>query len=301
MKNFAKTCSHYFIYAIVRTLGFVPFRLLYFIGWLLGHAYYLIGRRDQHITRCNVKTCLGDLNAAEQQKIIKQSMVHTAINAMETMWIWAHNYQHVYKKIVRYENLALLTSCEQDERGTIILAGHIGSWEVLTDVVAYYCQRPIYLGKLSGIKIFDDYIKKGREQSGGELLPTTRAGLESLIAANKAGRITGLLCDQTPSPKNGVYAPFFGKTALSSVFAQNLYQQTHANVILAWALRAPKGRGFIVKFAKAPADFVNSDLQLATTALNQAYEQLILDCPEQYVWNYRRFTHMPEGEADIYK
>lgn len=291
-----KNVLYYCVYLWVRLVGMLPFRFLYFCGWFLGQIYYRLAKRDRYITMRNIQTCLAHMPTSAQQKIAKESMVNTVINVFETLWLWAHDYQQVHKIIRGYQNLPLLQRCEADNKGTVILAGHLGNWEILTDVVAYHCQRPIYLGKLSGIKIFDDYIKRGREQSGGELLSTTRGGLEQLIAANAAGRVTGLLCDQTPSPKYGIYAPFFGKTALTSVFAQKLVAQTGANVILAWAERLGRGRGFVIKFDVVDADFFNPDLQLATNALNRSYQKMILSAPAQYIWNYRRFSHMPEGE-----
>ena len=35
-------------------------------------------------------------------------------------------------------------------------------------------------------------------------------------------------------------------------------------------------------------------------ALNQEVEKLILKCPEQYQWSYKRFKTRPEGEAKFY-
>jgi len=40
---------------------------------------------------------------------------------------------------------------------------------------------------------------------------------------------------------------------------------------------------------------------VAATALNQSIEDCILDCPEQYQWNYKRFRLQPEGRSSFYR
>ncbi|MGB5718252.1 MAG: hypothetical protein WBN81_14325, partial [Gammaproteobacteria bacterium] len=42
-------------------------------------------------------------------------------------------------------------------------------------------------------------------------------------------------------------------------------------------------------------------IHTAVTATNQAVEDCVRECPEQYQWSYRRFKTRPEGEAAFYK
>lgn len=230
----------------------------------------------------------------------QKSMIHTAINVFESLWVWEHSIQTVEKKVISYEGLELLQQYEQSGKGTLLICGHFGSWEVLTSILGTHCEAPVYLGKLSGIDLFDNHIKRGREFAGSKLVNTNREGLIQFEHYLTNGHLTGLLSDQEPSLKYGQFAPFFNKVALTSLLAQNLIQKTKPNVIMAAAIRQPKGRGFKVCFFKPDDELLSDELTVSTPALNKMYERIILLEPNQYIWNYKRYKTRPEGEPSVY-
>ena len=108
--------------------------------------------------------------------------------------------------------------------------------------------------------------------------------------AMRKGETVGLLPDQVPPQGLGVWAPFFGQPAYTMTLAARLAQQTGAAVMLAWGERLPWGRGYVVHFeplieSLGPPD----DLAQSATVINRAMEQLIMRCPQQYLWGYHRY------------
>jgi len=67
-----------------------------------------------------------------------------------------------------------------------------------------------------------------------------------------------------------------------------LAQQTGATVLMAWGERLSWGRGYRVHvqplLAVLPADSAQ-----AAGVINQAMEDLIRSCPQQYLWGYARY------------
>ena len=45
----------------------------------------------------------------------------------------------------------------------------------------------------------------------------------------------------------------------------------------------------------------NSDILKSLTALNIAVENSVRECPEQYMWGYKRFRKRPIGDKKLYK
>lgn len=295
-----KKLAHLLIYLIIRTLGKLPFKVLYFIGVGVGQLYWLLGKRDRHITLTNIRIAFPDMSADEQMAMAKSSIVHTAINLFESIWVWEHTIDVVESKVIEYDNLDLLKKYEANDKGTLLLCAHFGSWEVLTSILAKHCDAPMYLGKASGIEVFDNHVKRGREFAGAQLVNANKEGLLAFKHHLNSGKLAGLLSDQEPSLKYGQFAPFFNTMALTSLLAQDLIQTTQPNVIMAAAIRQPNGRGFKVCFLEPDALLSSNDLNASTTALNAMYEQIILLEPNQYIWNYKRYKTRPEGEPPVY-
>lgn len=295
-----KNLIQFILYIVIRILGKLPFRFLYMMGVCVGQIYWLIGKRDKHITLTNIGIAFPNLNAQARTIMAKKSMVHTVINVFESLWVWEHSIQAVERKVIEYDGLDLLQQYEQSEKGTLLICGHFGSWEVLTSILGTHCKAPVYLGKSSGIELFDKHIKRGREFAGSKLVNTNREGLTIFENHLRQGHLAGLLSDQEPSLKYGKFAPFFETQALTSLLAQNLIQKTNPNTIMAAAIRQPKGRGFKVCFFKPDDALLSSDINVSTPALNKMYERIVMLDPNQYIWNYKRYKTRPDGEPPVY-
>jgi KDO2-lipid IV(A) lauroyltransferase len=68
---------------------------------------------------------------------------------------------------------------------------------------------------------------------------------------------------------------------------------TGAPIILSYAERLPRSRGFVVRFIRFDQTLEGSPQQQAR-AINAAMEQLIARCPDQYLWSYNRYK-APRG------
>jgi KDO2-lipid IV(A) lauroyltransferase len=74
-----------------------------------------------------------------------------------------------------------------------------------------------------------------------------------------------------------------------------LAQLGKAEIMLVWAERLPKGRGYVVRFVPFEGDLSGTAAEQAA-AINRAMEQLIARCPAQYFWSYNRYKQ-PQGVA----
>jgi KDO2-lipid IV(A) lauroyltransferase len=105
----------------------------------------------------------------------------------------------------------------------------------------------------------------------------------------------GLLPDQVPPEGMGLWAPFFGKDAYTMTLSARLAQQAGASVLLSWGERLPLGRGYRLHFRELQQPLA-SDLASAVCQVNREMEQLVRECPGQYLWGYARYKQ-PKGGA----
>jgi Kdo2-lipid IVA lauroyltransferase/acyltransferase len=176
-------------------------------------------------------------------------------------------------------------------KGVLFLTPHLGCFEVTAQAYAqrYAPQFPITVLYRPARKAWlQSLVAQSRDRPGLKAAPTTLSGVKTLMKALKAGEAVGLLPDQVPPEGLGVWATFFGRDAYTMTLPARLAQQTGATVLMAWGERLPGGRGYCVHFRPMPAS-LSSDAHNAAKQINAAMEQLILECPAQYLWGYARY------------
>jgi KDO2-lipid IV(A) lauroyltransferase len=68
-----------------------------------------------------------------------------------------------------------------------------------------------------------------------------------------------------------------------------LARKNNAKVLLTWAFRLPKGKGYELNLQ--PVDILSEQgsIEADVALMNQVIEDLVKTQPEQYLWNYKRF------------
>lgn len=283
--------------AAIYTVGALPLYMARILGSWTGLASGLFNTRMAQVTTVNITACLPHLNTQEQKRLVKQSLMNTGMLSAEICYVFTrktspeHTIKHIHNEHIAKDALTL-------GKGLMVLAPHLGNWEILgwrlthlAPVTNLY-QPP----KISGL---EPLLKGARQRNGSTLAPTNAKGVSQLLKALRAGQMIGILPDQCPNDlASGVFASFFGHSALTITLAHKLVKKTGAQAVFAFAKRVPGG--FDIYYHAAPEDFYSNDEPTAIRALNKGVEQLVLQAPEQYQWEYKRFKHVPEGHNNWY-
>jgi KDO2-lipid IV(A) lauroyltransferase len=147
--------------------------------------------------------------------------------------------------------------------------------------------------------LFGDVVRRARERRGAKLVPTDSSGVRALFKALKSGEIVTILPDQVPPRAQGMFAPFFGEMTLTMTLATNLLHRTGATAVCCYCKRLPDGK-FEIIFHPVDEDIYAPDSATALAGLNKSIERCVLDCPEQYQWNYKRFKFLPNLQKRDY-
>jgi len=269
------------------------------LGRAIGSALYRLPNRSRQTTETNIRLCFPQLDIPAQQRLVRQSLQETAITALEMgpMWLWPANKALA---LVRHiHNEALYRQALADPKGVLLMAPHLGNWELAGLYVSqtasltalYQPPRQPLLGAL---------VLSARQRNGGAFVPTDRRGVLALFKALRAGQAVGILPDQEPEPESGVFAPFFGTPALTMTLACQLLAKTGARALMVVAWRNHAEGGFDLAFHDAGDGVYDADPVNAVTAMNAAIETLVREHPQQYQWEYKRFKKRPSGEPKVY-
>jgi len=263
------------------------------LGTLVGNLLGWMPTETASITRTNIAHCFPDLDAQSREQLARGSLRQTATFAMEAGMLWHWSLPRCENTFLRVDGAELLEEGRRAGRGVLVLVPHFGNWEVLALYLGRYGYTCLY--DPPRLQALEEPIVRSRSRTGGRLLPIGVAGIKAVLKALRAGELVALLPDQVPDRFSGVYAPFFGKPALTMTLVQRLMRQTGASAVLGSATRADGG--FVLCFKPAEPGIDAEDPVAAATALNRMTEQLVHTAPEQYQWEYKRFKRQP-SEAD---
>ena len=277
---------------LIRWLSRRQLSTLHALGALLGWLAY--GVSTTYRRRLNQNAGLAGLSHSARRAAVAQAGRMVA----ELPWLWLRPSSRPLGTALQWQGQALIDAALGEGRGLVLLTPHLGCFEVCAQAIAecyggrtrltamYRPARQPWLRSLEEI---------ARERPGLATAPAALAGVRQMIRALRRGESVGLLPDQVPPEGMGVWAPFYGQPAYTMTLATRLAQQTGAVLLLIWAERLDRGRGYLLRVS-APAQPLptqaadDTALQLAcATAVNREMERLIDQCPSQYLWGYHRY------------
>jgi len=225
---------------------------------------------------------------------VRAAVAHAGRMAAESPRLWWGTLP-----ACRIENAACVERAWVRGKGILFLTPHIGCFEMSVQAAArrwsaehgditilYRPARQPWLAEV---------MRTARNRPGVRAVPTELTGVRQMIKALRRGQAVGLLPDQVPPGGQGLWAPFFGREAYTMTLAARLAQQTGAAVVLARCEREPWGRGYALYLEELPMP-LSDTLDAAVRQINQAMEQVIRQCPQQYLWGYARYKQ-PRGMA----
>ncbi len=269
------------------------------LGRLLGGLCGRLPIEPRKVTDLNLRLCFPELAADERRLLTRRSLEETGKAAFELGAMWRWPTERLEKLEEESVGEDLLTEAIADGRGTVLLAPHLGNWEFLNHYLMRRGQL-VCLYRPPRIAELDAFMLEARGRTGCVSAPATRGGVRRVLRALRAGELVLILPDQEPLKAYGVSAPFFGVPALTMTLVSRILRRTGAKPLYVFAERRPAGK-FRVRFLEAPERLEDTDEEAAAAALNLGVEACVRQCPEQYLWSYKRFKTAPPGEVTPYK
>jgi KDO2-lipid IV(A) lauroyltransferase len=272
---------------LFRLLSLLPLGLLHGLGWLLGWGVFVFSGVYRRRFLDNAHQA--GYGWAQWAGAVGQA--GRLVAELPRLWLGR-------AVTIHWDGEQIVDAALKQGRGIVFLTPHMGSFEITAQAYArrFGASQPMtVLFRPARQAWLRALIATVRGRPGLHAVPTTMSGVKQLLKALRQGQSIGLLPDQVPPEGLGVWAPFFGRPAYTMTLSARLAQQTGAVVLVAWGERLAWGRGYRVH-VKPLAGELPADAVLAATFINRVMEQLIEECPQQYLWGYARYKQ-PRREA----
>lgn len=184
-------------------------------------------------------------------------------------------------------------------RGVVVVAGHLGNWEIGAAMMAARGYAVDVIAKRSANPLFYDKVLSARERLGVGVIDFQRATRQAL-GALRAGRAVAFAADQHAG-RSGLWVPFFGRLASTYRGPALMALRTGAAMFLSIPLRQADGT-YEITLEPIPIERtgdMDRDVLRLTETYTRRLEEAVRAHPEQYVWQHRRWRDPPAGrEAD---
>lgn len=248
-------------------------------------------------TRVNLKLAYPELNAEQREKMARESVTKQCMAYIESAKCWAMPPEWSIQQIKTVHNIEALQRAFADEnRGVFIITPHLGTWEMMNAWVHQF-GTPTIMYKPIKNKEINDFVLHARQRLKAELVPTDATGVKALFKTLKQGGFSVILPDHVPHASGGIIASFFNVPCLTSTLASKMAQKTKCHLIGLSCFRREDGEGFDVYCDELNhPELYDANIEVATTALNHAIEDMINRFPTDYMWGYKRFRGVTEVE-----
>ena len=275
---------------LLRLFAGLPLSWIHAAGSALGWLVYLLSPTYSARLRDNLLRSGLWRDEAEYQRMLHENISASGKAATELIAVWFLPKSRAIRLIVSDTSLLLIAAAEARAKGIIYLTPHLGCPDMAAICIAQH--RPLtVLYRPPKMKMLQPLIEAGRRSERVALAPTNLHGVRLLLKALKRGDSIGILPDQAPSMGEGAWADFFGRPAYTMTLVGRLVESTGATVIMTFARRLPRGKGYAFEAAEVTEPLSGAQ---GVRALNAAVEKMVARDPGQYLWAYNRFK-VPSG------
>lgn len=294
MKSLQHRAEYGALRGLVRALGAVPWERAGRIGARVGAmGFRPLGVRRRVVER-QIAAAFPALPQREVAEMARRSYEHLGRSAIETALLPGLGQAGVLRLVSEVENWDVVERAQAAGRGIIIVAGHLGNWELAG---AYLAARGVPLDVIvrkMGNPFFEKYLNQTREQIGMNVVHDAQA-VRHTPRALRDGRAVAFVADQGVRGLASTFVPFFGRPAKTPRGAGVFALRFGAPVVFIAALRKPDG-SYLVGFEEIPVIDTGdreSDVDGVVLRFTQVLEKWVRRAPEQYFWQHRRWRRQP--------
>ena len=293
-KKIKRELQYLFIVLMLGLLQRSPRKCALLLGALLGRLAFRLIRRERENVRRGLRVAFGGKkDGREIDGLAQEVFVELGKNVSDVAKLRAMSKGDLWR-IVRPEGFEHLDRALAKGRGVIVIAGHLGNWELLAAYLASRGYPLNVVGRRLHDPRLDQALVRLRERWGVRNIARGR-DTRDVLRALRRGEMVGLLIDQD-TKVSGVFVDFFGRAAYTPVGPAVLATKLGAPVISTVIHRARDGTHRVQVGAEIDLSLtgnVDQDLRTNTERCSKVLERHIRQHPAQWVWMHDRWKTKP--------
>lgn len=293
-------------YLLIKLFGLLvislPLKLNFILGRTMGILGYYLLKKKRRLVKKNLKTAFAKRYSLEEiERIAKKAFVSLALNITETLYIPRIDFRYINKHI-RIENQSYLDAALEKGNGVILLAYHMGNWELANITCGLQGYTYKVLVNEQRYPLLNGLLNRYRESKGCKTI-SRGVALREILRALKLNEVVAMVGDQ--GGREGCLSNFFGLPTSTPTGFVRFARNTGACIIPAIIVRERRFYHRIIlenPIERERADNANDDVQNLEHYLaesNRILERFVSLYPQEYFWFYKIWKYSPFRQAAI--
>lgn len=270
-------------------MSFLPLRVISWTATSIGASKVLNHSSAFLITAANLRLVFPDMEKKAIMELAISSIKETLKTVFEMGFVWSFLPRKDLSKYVSSQGFEKIKKSLDYNKGLILFAPHLSNIEIILN----YMGRQVPCMALytpSKNKYIDKVMLSARTRMGVTMVEPNLSGIKSILDNLNKGGVVIIASDQVPKLEGGILSNFFSIPALTMTLVSKLKMKSKAPCHSIFCTRVPDGKGFKIRFSEEIAG-MDLDLQSSVDRMNEELEKCIMNSPEQYSWEYKRYKH----------
>jgi len=291
-RRFRRILESWLVYPAIVILPLLPRKVIIWLANKCGNLLYHIARKQRKQAEANIRLVFNTLREDEIHRLIRSSFRNVCLTVLDTFWFSFATEKRLRKWVIPDDSFKKYMAISP----AIFVSGHFGNWEILGLAGAFFGGGYTAVAASLRNPAVNKIARRIRHSKGQNTLPVEGA-VDTLrkVLENK-GRI-GMLVDQNTLPdEGGLFVKFFGlKVPVTRTMAV-LSARFDAPVIVTQCTITSKGCYILKAMPPLKIHHGPDYLVKGTEEVMKRLEMLICSAPDQWLWAYKRWKYVPEGE-----
>ncbi|MBQ9344404.1 MAG: lysophospholipid acyltransferase family protein [Kiritimatiellae bacterium] len=291
--------AYFLLRLLVRCLAALPLRAAIALGRHWGRLCANVLRIRRREVLDTLVRCFPEKSPAERLAIYRGVWQNQCLTIVEVARYMGGRVDEVAGRMEVIGQAGVQSLLDDTSRGCLVLISHLGNYPLLAfNVPRLFHRRLSFIFKEFRSPAVNRAWNELHEKAGVTGIPAKNAYRPALRALRN-GDILGFMLDQNRPASEGLFVPFFSRTASTSPGLALMSYQSGCPVIPVFARRAPDGH-HIVEIGTPvppPAGRDKNTLLAATARYTALLEDAIRAHPDQWLWLHRRWKSRPPAES----
>ena len=259
---------------------------------------YTISPKHRKIIHTNLEIAFGDKLSASKKKEIG---INAFMNLLDTTLGIIERDGMAKEEVIQnvtFEGEAILQAYRDAGKKVILITGHQGNWELLSQAIAIKFDLTLVgVGRKLDSDLMDEILKANRERFNVEMV-YKKGAMKGCIKALSQNKVVGILVDQSIRLSQSITVQFFGRPATHTPLASILSRKFGVDLIPAFISTKDYIHYHVTIYdpiKTIKSDNQEEDLAQLTQAQADSMEQVIREHPNEWFWMHKRWKRLNEG------
>jgi KDO2-lipid IV(A) lauroyltransferase len=292
MSFFITKIIQFFLFIV----GLIPVKAIHVLSRWAIFVFFSKMKETSKTTSANLRLAFPELDEIDIQSLTKKSLLETLRVLGELGLAWSRLPGNNLLSHIEIKGLNKVSKSLEKKKGLILFTPHLSNIEIMLNSISRELSC-MALYTPSKNQYMNQVMLAARRKMGAEMVEPNMAGVKSMLSNLKQGGVVIIASDQVPNLEGGLLSNFFSTPALTMTVDSKLKLKTGAPCHSVYCLRKPQGEGFEVVYSEE-IEGMDLDIKSSVDRMNEELEKCIMNAPEQYAWEYKRYKH--SGLKNIY-